>query len=827
MVADRNGNPSVATIDDPSYIESSDDQSTEVKTDFQNTADEVSAAVPPQQEDIEVNGRIDDESTEYYLPEDPPETTGRNYTMTTPAFTWDDASDGQILYMVDEDGSYYSLPWQFEFYGTNTVDLYVGSNGIISFTTEPMDNSGSFPSSDFEDTFAIAPFWTDLVPAGNIYVKEFSNPDRVVIQYDNIDYDPDVGEGLAGTFQVVIFPWGDIEMRYDWLQNMTTYTCGLNYGLDTRFYNLYDFASDPVADLALRFEYASKYIYMPGVNYTRSSDYTLTWLARSDVAINNFHVYVDMTYNASTTSMSLPLTGLSQGWHNIQVDMDTDGSNYTWNTNLVYDITAPTVTIEYPLNDTTLTDAKVNWTYFEDYEYSHSEVLVDGVYYGTAKQWSEEMYILLDDDAWYNITVVVYDMAGNYGADNVTIYYDRTSTLTGFITTHGESGLWEVYDLYQTQGHLALFIEDRLDEARLSYYDVLFVGYGSRPWAPSEQSALEAYLSGGGILVTSIIDDITGWTDSNINSILELYGIGFTGEENFYSEYTTNFDSSHPLMTGVSSIYFQSMDSGFNVSIPAIGLMAKEDRTTVFGAVVDLADTKILALPFGFEMTMLEADNQLVFENILDYWLTTPSHDVRAYVDMVGGLGRNVITDVDVYVINQGTSTETSFTLELWVDNVLNNSLFVASLDSGDWTMISTQVEVTHSGSANITGYVTPVASESNLGNNQHTKILTIYEFVIDSPGDSAMIQGGLVWINYTCSDWHNLASLTGYLNDVEILEVTVLEASPYSELMFPVFENGTNKITILSLWENGVFANDSVTVESYRVVPLAELTFG
>jgi hypothetical protein len=47
---------------------------------------------------------------------------------------------------------------------------------------------------------------------------------------------------------------------------------------------------------------------------------------------------------------------------------------------------------------------------------------------------------------WVNITVVAYDEALNYGADNVTVLYNRTVATIGMIYAHEEMEIGEVFD---------------------------------------------------------------------------------------------------------------------------------------------------------------------------------------------------------------------------------------------------------------------------------------------------------------------------------------------------------------------------------------------
>jgi len=499
----------------------------ENKIDFRES-DETTAV---QGELVGYDGRSTAIETDIAPPEDPPEITGRNYSMTTTTFSWDDATDGNRYTLSDDSATWVGLPFEFEYYGKLCWDLGITSNGKISLVGElDVSPTGSYPSSASEDWYSMALYWADLAPARNIYTKYFTAPSRFVIQYDSIDYS---AGGLAGTFQLVLFEWGDIEFRYDYLQNMVDYTVGLNYGNNTSFYNTYTFGVDPVDDLALRFEYVSRFIFITSARATSSSDYTITWTARSDAAIDNYHIYVDSVYDGSTSSMSYPLSGLSENWYYLEVWMETDGENVTTERDLIVDWTPPSVTIEYPLNDTTLTDGKVNWSVFDMYSsITHVEVLVDQVLFQTLDSWETETYVLAENGQWHNITIVAYDEAMNIGTDNVTIYYERTTAAVGILTSHGENDLWGVRNLYLSLGHIVITMEESLATYNLDTFDVIFIASRSdmeTPWSSPETTALEMYLSNGGVLVT--VGD--SWLSSSLKTILEpldsltnIHGLG-------------------------------------------------------------------------------------------------------------------------------------------------------------------------------------------------------------------------------------------------------------------------------------------------------------
>jgi len=736
-IAMNSGNPSAIVHDNPQLV----GDNSESQLSYETT--------PTRGELVEEIGKTTIIETDIVPPEDPPETTGRNYTMTTPTYSWDDATGGDVRQLADDSSEYIWLPFSFEYYGHTFQELVLTSNGKISLAGEYDESpTGSYPSGDSINWYSMALYWADLAPAGNVYTEYFTAPSRFVIQFDNVDYS---GGGLAGTFQLVLFEWGDIEFRYDFLQNMVDYTVGLNYGYNTSFYNNYTFAPGPVINLALRFEYVSRFVFMTSEYYSDSSDYTITWNARSDVAIDDFHIYIDDIYNGSTSSMTYPLSGLSETWVDIEIWMETDGTNVTYQRDIIVDWTPPTVSIDYPLNNTLLVDGKVNWTASDMGSLDRIELLIDHVLYATLDSWESELFIVAENEQWHNITVVAYDEAMNIGADNVTIWYNRTVAAVGIVTYHGENDLWDVRDLYQSLGHIVITMDEILTSYELDHFDVIFVASPSDRdviWTGSEITALETYLSNGGVLVT--IGD--SWLSSSVRDVISTYGIEFTDETSWPNSGTTNFDASHPLMTGVSTLYLPSLDNTFEISFPACELFGTQDGSeesgVEFGVVVDLAETKILSLCYGFDYYISYNDNRLIFENIIGYWLTVDTHDLLACVGAADAVGVATYAQIDVHVINNGLSTETSVSLQLWVEDSLEGSIVLGSIDSGETATLSVMLYTAYTGSINVTAYVVPVMGEINLENNIKTKFVDIYQFTLITPEDMDSIEGGLVWFN-------------------------------------------------------------------------------
>ena len=184
----------------------------------------------------------------------------RNYTMTTDfTYSWIDVSSGSELLLDDDDYSLEILPFNFTFYNESFSTVYVGSNGYLSFTSPPTDwINVPIPSADPDHTYLIAPFWDDLCPSyggggGNIYVQSFGS--YWVAEWFNIEH---YSEILVGSFEVILYESGEIVFNYDYLDYTSgEYTCGLNLGLDTRYFNYYQGLTDSTNDFSILFSLES------------------------------------------------------------------------------------------------------------------------------------------------------------------------------------------------------------------------------------------------------------------------------------------------------------------------------------------------------------------------------------------------------------------------------------------------------------------------------------------------------------------------------------------------------------------------------------------
>ena len=108
------------------------------------------------------------------------------------------------------------IDFDFPFYGNNHTELYISSNGYVSFGTAckgiPRAN---LPSTDKPQGGLIMPFGGDMHVTGgtsHIYTANQSSPERLSLNLLILDrYAP---RGTLSTFQILLYPNGQIQTRY-------------------------------------------------------------------------------------------------------------------------------------------------------------------------------------------------------------------------------------------------------------------------------------------------------------------------------------------------------------------------------------------------------------------------------------------------------------------------------------------------------------------------------------------------------------------------------------------------------------------------------------
>jgi YVTN family beta-propeller protein len=186
-----------------------------------------------------------------------------------PSYAWDDiAATGTLVTGWSDYNNGFAGPvpigFDFKFYGVSYDRLYVGSNGFVSFgngfASIPAYSTLPHPS---DPNNMIALFGGDLYLHNNgqnsaVHYQTLSNPTRLVVQFDRLYWCCSAFHEY--TFQVVIFPHGDIEARYSQLDYDNQYVVGIENVNGTDGLN---YGARPTNGLAIRYSYPTGVVLAP------------------------------------------------------------------------------------------------------------------------------------------------------------------------------------------------------------------------------------------------------------------------------------------------------------------------------------------------------------------------------------------------------------------------------------------------------------------------------------------------------------------------------------------------------------------------------------
>jgi len=181
-------------------------------------------------------------------------TDSKSPTENSIEYDWIDVKDGTSIFpdVTNNLDAYMpvSLPFNFTFYGTQYSQIWVSSNGFISFT----DPGSSFPENDTipsasAPNYIIAAYWDDLDADGNdnAYYKTIgSAPNRqFVIQWDKFKQNNSTSSSSEITFEVILYEHSNlIKIQYNYVSsasadstNGNSATVGIKSGNDGVLYS--------------------------------------------------------------------------------------------------------------------------------------------------------------------------------------------------------------------------------------------------------------------------------------------------------------------------------------------------------------------------------------------------------------------------------------------------------------------------------------------------------------------------------------------------------------------------------------------------------------
>jgi len=177
--------------------------------------------------------------------------------VTMNSGNWIDiTADGTVLSLGDDDVQKIALPFDFRFYGTTYNDLWVSSNGFVSFANGYTNwTNACLPSTDTPNN-AIYAFWDDLQPAdggggGTIYAKQVDSGTFVIEWHQVWHYNSSDRE----TFEIVLKKDNTILLQYQSLSSTSSATVGVENATGTaaQQYQCNGGGSPPYNGLSVKF----------------------------------------------------------------------------------------------------------------------------------------------------------------------------------------------------------------------------------------------------------------------------------------------------------------------------------------------------------------------------------------------------------------------------------------------------------------------------------------------------------------------------------------------------------------------------------------------
>lgn len=142
-------------------------------------------------------------------PAPPPSAPITGYRLTQEPFSWVETPT-VLAFSGDDTATAVSIPFSFPFYGQSHQQLYLSTNGLITFgAPNTAYLPQPIPSPTLPNAF-IAPFWRDLY-VGLRQISIASSNSELVISFNGVR---DLCCDVTHTFQVILRPDGTILMQY-------------------------------------------------------------------------------------------------------------------------------------------------------------------------------------------------------------------------------------------------------------------------------------------------------------------------------------------------------------------------------------------------------------------------------------------------------------------------------------------------------------------------------------------------------------------------------------------------------------------------------------
>jgi alpha-tubulin suppressor-like RCC1 family protein/flagellar hook assembly protein FlgD len=300
----------------------------------------------------------------------------------------------------DDSGAWYTLPFSFKFYDTEYTNIYLSSNGLLSFTAEDI----AFYNEGFANKVAIAPLWddlrTDTRTDDDIYVFQ-PDADSIGFRWKAVTW----SDSRDTNFEVILHRDGTIRFNYGNQGGELSPTIGVSKGDGTNYSITYD--NDITSTNQMEsIDYSSWFLYTNA-------------LSAPEGANTLYYYSVDNVGNTESTKSQL-----------IKADAPAPTGSVTINAGAVYTENS-SVTLTMFCEDGSgsgcaqmlLSNDNVEWS-AEPYTTSRTWSLVPG-------QGGKTVYAMFKDAAGNSSSVYSASIIIDSMPPVVTI----TSPVAGFITT--------------------------------------------------------------------------------------------------------------------------------------------------------------------------------------------------------------------------------------------------------------------------------------------------------------------------------------------------------------------------------------------------------
>ncbi|MFX1294180.1 MAG: CARDB domain-containing protein [Promethearchaeota archaeon] len=326
----------------------------------------------------------------------------------------------------------------------------------------------------------------------------------------------------------------------------------------------------------------------------------------------------------------------------------------------------------------------------------------------------------------YTIPVENENSTTDNNAETKFVAVIDPSSLIGFIHTHEEEAMPGLKTFYEGLGYYVNEIDSYITDALLSNYHIIFVSesYYGTGWNVNEIATLENWMQNGGTLV--------GLGDQHLADFEQLassYGITFLGYAMGSSGSTTVIDPSHPLMSGITSLYLPNVYNALDVTDPAIPIFWDRTGAGVYGATVFAGSGQFYVIADDLYLNIYDNDNEILFENILTSQRF--DHDLCASLEVSTNIQPNETTIINATVTNWGLNNEIDVVLQLFINGTQINSTTIPEMPNGTSQKLSYLWNPNIEGIYNVTAYVVPVPDENVTINNFATQFVLVRVAVV------------------------------------------------------------------------------------------------